>query len=160
MFKILKYPNPNLLIPSQLITPELFGSGELEESIKEIKRELLDRKNAYGIAAIQMGIRFSLFILREDMEVFCNPEITKTFGDPYFVEEGCLSLEEGRLYHVERYPSILLKYQRKNGKEVIRRFSGLKAQILQHETEHCLGKLINGAKNESITIQESKMQGR
>jgi len=36
MTKILKYPNPNLLIPSQHITQELFGSGELEETIKWI----------------------------------------------------------------------------------------------------------------------------
>ena len=100
MFKILKYPNPNLLIPSQIITPELFGSGELEEAVKEIKREVIERKNAYGLAAIQVGIRFSLFILREDLEVFCNPEIIKKFGESYFVEEGCLGKSSARVWQL------------------------------------------------------------
>jgi peptide deformylase len=147
MTKILKYPNPNLLIPSQHITQELFGSGELEETIKMMKEILRERKKtAAGLSAIQIGCRFSLFILQKGLEVFCNPVIIDRFGEPYFVEEGCLSLEEGKKYHVERYPSILLRYQRKNGKEVARRFSGYLAQIVQHEVCHTQGILINSAK--------------
>jgi len=147
MAKILKYPNPNLLVPSQIITEEMFGSGELEETIKEMKSFLKERKKeVLGLAAIQIGVRFSLFILQEGLEVFCNPIIKEFIGDPYIAEEGCLSLEQGKLYKIERYPSIILKYQRKNGKKVIQRFSGPKAQVIQHEVFHTHGILINGAK--------------
>ncbi|MCK9435780.1 MAG: peptide deformylase [Synergistaceae bacterium] len=151
MSKILKYPNPNLIIPSQTVTAELFGSAELEECIKEMKCVLKERKKtALGLAAVQIGIRFSIFILQKDLEIFCNPVVREYIGESYKALEGCLSLEEGKFYEVDRYPGIVLKYQRKNGKEVTRRFSGLEAEVIQHENDHIYGVLVNGAGRKEI----------
>ncbi len=159
--RILKYPDPALLVPSQKIPEGLFESGELEEGIKAVKQFLTENKKNKGsvvaLSAIQMGIKYAFFVLAQGLEVFCNPEIKEFLGKEYTTYEGCASLEDGKLYEVKRYPGVVLRYQRKNGKLTVKRITGFKAQIIQHEYQHIIGQLINGAGHDNITIQKDKM---
>jgi peptide deformylase len=83
-----------------------------------------------------------------EVKVIINPEIIKVlplqkseFRDPKKkIMEGCLSLPH---YYssVERAPGVTLKYLDENGKEHTEKFSGLEAQIIQHEVDHLEGEL-------------------
>ena len=55
-------------------------------------------------------------------------------------EEGCLSLEGTR--KTTRYRSIRLSWQDVEMKEHVGTLDGFQAQIVQHEIDHCDGKLI------------------
>jgi peptide deformylase len=82
-----------------------------------------------GLAAPQVGIDAALFIT-EWGEVFVDPRLDY-FAFPYYVVEGCLSLE--KKYRVRRYQHI-----RVNG----RFYDTYKAQVIQHELSHLNGTLI------------------
>ena len=68
-----------------------------------------------------------------------NPVILSASGE-YETEEGCLSLEGVR--KTKRYRSIRLKWQDMQMKEHVGTLDGFQAQIVQHEIDHCDGKLI------------------
>ena len=71
--------------------------------------------------------------------VMINPKIAKTSGK-YKAEEGCFSLEGKRTTY--RFETIQVKYKDMQFKSQIRNFSGFTAEIIQHEIDHCEGKII------------------
>lgn len=112
----------------------------------EVIRDLTDtaeyhKDRCVGLSAIQIGVPLKICVVYNgrDFVPFINPIITKTFGDKYEVEEGCMSLEGTR--KVIRHERIEVIRQTQNGfsKE---KFSGYMAEILQHEIDHFNGKLI------------------
>ena len=68
-----------------------------------------------------------------------NPVITKKTG-PYEAEEGCLSLTGTR--KTTRYQQIEVEFQNASWKKMKQAFSGLTAEIIQHEVDHLQGVLI------------------
>lgn len=116
------------------------------EETKSVIQDLVDTANAYkdrcvGLSAIQIGVPLRICVIfnGDNFIPFINPIITKTYGDKYEAEEGCMSLDGTRI--VSRYDRIEVIRQTKNG-FVKERFSGYMAQILQHEIDHFNGKLI------------------
>lgn len=112
----------------------------------EIANDLLDTLKAHddecvGMAANMIGILKRIIVFNDDGKyvVMYNPEIIKT-KDFYEAEEGCLSLEGMRI--AKRYKSIKVKYQNENFDVRIKTFTGFTAQIIQHEIDHCMGKII------------------
>ena len=71
--------------------------------------------------------------------IMVNPQITAKSG-PYDTEEGCLSL--AGLRKAKRYQRIIVKYQDQLFHWHTAAFQGFTAQIIQHEIDHCNGKLI------------------
>ena len=99
----------------------------------------LDR--CVGMAANMIGEQKRIIVMARGPMVIAmiNPVILSASGE-YETEEGCLSLEGTR--KTKRYRSIRLKWQDVQLKEHIGTLDGFQAQIVQHEIDHCDGKLI------------------
>lgn len=128
-----------------LQTPgQLAGKDDLS-----IAQDLLDtlmahREHCVGMAANMIGVSKRIIAFWDDdkktYEVMLNPEIIKTAGKRYSVEEGCLSLSGER--ETKRYEKIKVRYQNMDMQVRIRSYEGFSAQIIQHEIDHCNGILI------------------
>ena len=99
------------------------------------------RDGCVGMAANMIGYKKNMIIVSLGIMdlVMLNPVITKKSG-PYEAEEGCLSLTGTR--KTTRYQKITVKYQDTSMKECVREFSGMAAQIIQHECDHLAGIII------------------
>ena len=94
-----------------------------------------------GMAANMIGKKKRIIVMAKGpiAVVMINPVILSASGE-YETEEGCLSLEGVR--KTKRYRSIRLKWQDMQMKEHVGTLDGFQAQIVQHEIDHCDGKLI------------------
>ena len=113
----------------------------------QVARDLLDtlianQENCVGMAANMIGVRKRIIVFENEdtfMTMF-NPEILK-MSEPYNALEGCLSLPDV-LRPCVRYQAIKVQWQNEKFETRIRTFTGLPAQIIQHEIDHCNGILI------------------
>jgi len=100
-----------------------------------------------GLAATQVNWPIQLFMLcideagnKVDPKIFINPDIVEYSKEEEKIEEGCLSFS--RLYmKIKRPTTIRWKYQTLTGEEVWQESSGFYARAVQHETDHCYGKV-------------------
>ena len=94
-----------------------------------------------GMAANMIGVhrRIIIVTMGPTALVLVNPVITEKRG-PYEAEEGCLSLDGMR--RTKRYRDIEVSFQDEAFRPRRQAFSGLTAQIIQHEIDHCDGRLI------------------
>lgn len=133
-----------------LIHDPIFLSLKSELATKEdiqVAEDLLDTLTAHkdgcvGMAANMIGVRKRIIAFDNEgtYMVMFNPEIIKK-SDLYETEEGCLSLLGG-LRKCKRYKTIKVKWQTAEMQIRIKTFTGLPAQIIQHEVDHCDGILI------------------
>ena len=102
---------------------------------------LFYKDRAIGIAANMIGEnkRAMAIIIGGKVRVMFNPVILSA-SDPYFAEEGCLSLKGRR--KVLRHLYIELLFSDENGQEKIESFSRLEAEASQHEMDHMEGVII------------------
>lgn len=114
---------------------------------KEIIRDMLDTMDAYphicvGMAANMIGYLKRIIIIKDNNKkvIMLNPVILKTSSHFYEAEERCLCHDEPK--KAKRYDKIQIQYQDKFGNKKIKTYSGLTAQIIQHEIDHCNGILI------------------
>jgi len=112
----------------------------------ETVRDLMDTLAAHkdeciGMAANMIGVNKCIIAVSMGFTnvAMINPVIT-TKEEPYDAEEGCLSLSGTR--KVTRYKSIEVEYSDESFKQHKQKFSGLIAQIIQHECDHLEGILI------------------
>lgn len=100
------------------------------------------RDNCLGLTANQIGYDKRIIVVKIDEKYipFVNPIITQKSKETYNAEEGCLSLDGLRT--VKRYCSIRLTWLDAKFKSHSSVFGGLTAEIIQHEVDHCNGKLI------------------
>lgn len=99
------------------------------------------RDQAAGLAANMIGInkRIIAFYVGPLAIVMLNPKIVSA-SDPYITEEGCLSLEGIR--PTQRFKEIEVEYQDMQMKKHRERFTEFTAEVIQHEVDHCEGKII------------------
>lgn len=158
--KILTYPNPYLKLRSVSVdfTSPLEYKDErgrnvsvgLEELIQDMWDTLYDSQGI-GLSAIQIGVPYRVVVVDINcQELFINPQIIITNKESNLYNEACLSLP-GLVEQVERYDSVLIKYQDikgdsitldtadSSGTKIDRR---LRAQCIQHELDHFEGILI------------------
>ena len=121
-------------------------SAPATEADLPIAADLIDTLKAnldrcVGMAANMIGKKKRIIVMAKGPIVVAmiNPVILSASGE-YETEEGCLSLEGVR--KTKRYRSIRLKWQDMQMKEHIGTLDGFQAQIVQHEIDHCDGKLI------------------
>lgn len=115
-----------------------------EDSV--IADDLLDTLKAnvdrcVGLAANMIGVNRKVIVFIDDgtyQEMF-NPEIVKAEG-AYQAEEGCLSFEGTR--KVKRYRSVKVRWQTRDFKTKFKVFTGMTAQVIQHEIDHCNGVIV------------------
>lgn len=121
-------------------------SAEATRDDLQIAQDLVDTLRAnldrcVGMAANMIGERKRIIAVANGRMVIAmiNPVILSSSGE-YETEEGCLSLEGVR--KTKRYRTIKLKWQDMQMKEMTGKLEGFQAQIVQHEMDHCNGKLI------------------
>ena len=111
----------------------------IAEDLIDTLRANMDR--CVGMAANMIGKLKRIIVMARGpiIVVMISPVILSASGE-YETEEGCLSLEGTR--KTKRYRSIRLKWQDMQMEEHIGILDGFQAQIVQHEIDHCDGKLI------------------
>lgn len=95
-----------------------------------------------GMAANMIGVnkRIIAFFAGPMVITMMNPKITKSSREVYEAEEACLSLEGTR--RTQRYQEIDVEFYDLSFNKHKQSFSGFTAQIIQHEIDHCDGKVI------------------
>lgn len=95
-----------------------------------------------GMAANMIGInkRIIAFLAGPMVITMMNPKIIKKSKDMYEAEEACLSLDGTR--KAMRYQEIEVEFYDPSFNKHKQSFSGFTAQIIQHEIDHCDGKVI------------------
>lgn len=134
-------------------TPALFDAAT-KKAIRTLEEAFLERADAVGLAAPQIGINRRIIAFRrrnfddkdpirrkEDYEILVNPRITQLRGEQVLGEEGCLSCPEIRV-EISRYPEIKVRALDTEGKKVSKRYLDFAARVVQHEMDHLDGKLI------------------
>jgi peptide deformylase len=153
MLKIVHIPNRILFTPTK---PVKKIDQKIKKLVAEMEEALIAHKDpeGVGLAAPQVGVNLSLFIIKakktEPTQVFINPKIIELKHVPEenssksktkkknLKLEGCLSVP--RIWSpIKRSDSVLVEYQDLSGNWKKEWFSGFKAQIIQHETDHLKG---------------------
>ena len=149
MRKLIYYGNPILRKKCEEIkeiTPEI------RQLVHEMKH-IMDEKEGIGIAAPQIGVSLSLFILRRythdeksdkwsmtEPYVYINPKILNYTEESWIDEEGCLSIPGLRVL-VPRPWGIKLQAQDLEGESFIYEVEGINARCIMHENDHLHGTL-------------------
>ena len=122
-------------------------SAEANSEDVQIAKDLADtleyhKQGCVGMAANMIGVHKRIIAFYENGKIvtmFDTEIVSKS--QPYETTEGCLSLV-GEPRPVTRYKSIKVRYKDRYMKSHEKRYSGVTAQIIQHETDHCDGILI------------------
>lgn len=145
--EIVQKGHPALHAVAQKVEPSEITSDEIVGIITEMKRVLATEPKGVAIAAPQIGISKSIFVVKgsvlgenSDDAAFINPEITKLSKNKELMEEGCLSVDYffGK---VMRHKNATIEAYNEDGKKIIRGAGGLLAHIFQHEVDHLHGVL-------------------
>jgi peptide deformylase len=109
------------------------------KSFSEALAKKMIRENGIGLAAIQIGMPYRVFVVRTDPVYVCfNPKIVDLGGEENIMEEGCLSFP-GMSVKVKRFDELRLRFQNHDGQFATRKFAGLAARVIQHEYDHLNG---------------------
>lgn len=143
--QILRMPSLDIPIPID---------SNRQRDIKTLVSAFLERDDALGLAAPQIGINKRIIVFRNkgfnekgqinsenDYNVLINPRITQLRGEEVSASEGCLSCPEIKV-EVNRFPEIKIRAYDLNGRKISKRYTDFLARIVQHEIDHLEGKLI------------------
>ena len=118
------------------------AKADLQTAIDLADTLRANRDICVGMAANMIGVnkRIIAFAVGPAIVTMLNPKIIKRSGGGYEAEEGCLSLPGMR--KTKRYNEITVEYEDMSFKKCRQSYSGFIAQIIQHEIDHCDGKVI------------------
>ena len=119
------------------------AAGEDLQTVQDLLDTLsAHREECVGMAANMIGVtkRIIAFDCEGSYVAMLNPEIISCSGE-YTAEECCLSLLGGPR-KTRRFQKIKVRYQNAQLQQRLKTFTGLTAQIIQHEIDHCNGILI------------------
>jgi peptide deformylase len=157
--EIIQKDNPLLRKISTPVPLAKIKSPEIKAIISDMKKTIKNQTDAVAISAVQIAQPVRIFVVskkvfkiidngltkaqdivadtKNDL-VFINPKIVKTSKNKQELEEGCLSVRYvyGKVIRPEK---ASIEAYDENGKKFSRGFSGLFAQIVQHETDHLNG---------------------
>jgi len=105
-------------------------------------RKKMHEWQGVGLSANQAGYNERFFVAENEGKFYAifNPQITKTFGEPIELEEGCLSVPK-KYGATKRHEKVILEGQNQAGKKIKIKAWGLLAHIFQHEVGHLNGEL-------------------
>lgn len=120
----------------------------------------LHEKRGVGLAAPQVGISRSLFVISiQGLEkTFINPAVVSASDRMIMAEEGCLSLPGLRL-KIKRPEALTATWLDENGERQISDLEGLWARAWLHEFDHLHGVLIDDRVSKlSLDMARKKLQ--
>lgn len=138
---IVKKPNAVLKKPARLIEPDDIATyAELIANMFET----LKVSGGVGLAAPQVGLDISLFVISVDGEnhTFINPVVIDASSEIGVQPEGCLSLP-GLILDIPRSKRIKAMYRDANGVQHVNDFDEGWARIFLHEFDHLQGIMID-----------------
>ena len=151
--EITKIPDKILVKTTEKVGLKDIEDGLHKELVLDMKKAMIDNEGI-GLAANQIGKDLSIFVIDEKLaaennvpEVFFNPEITEYSKDEDEMEEGCLSIP-GYGANLKRSKKIKIKAIDENGNKIKIKARGFLARVLQHETDHLNGLVIEDRFNE------------
>lgn len=141
---------PIIKIPDQILRKKSIEVKYIDKKIKKLCKDMVKTMNANngaGLAAPQVGESLRIIVFKKTNGhkdvVMINPIIKSHSKEINFADEGCLSIQNGKIYHdIPRYNSIVVEYTSVKGKQVNVKLSGMDARVVQHEIDHLNGKLI------------------
>jgi peptide deformylase len=151
-----QFGNPILRKKTKRISRAEILSSATQSLIKDMRHTLIKRQLGIGLAAPQVGKGIALAVIairptphrpkvKEFDLVLINPVITDFIGEKSSLWEGCISAgSEGKadlFAKVPRYSEVKVEYYDEKGNLCHKSFKGLKAQVIQHETDHLNGLL-------------------
>ena len=141
--KILTEPNSilrQISKPVDKVTKE-------EQILMDDMLETMYSENGIGLAAIQIGVQKRIIVMdlskkdeKKQPIYFVNPIIKNRSKQLSTYEEGCLSVVKF-FAEIDRPSECDVEYLDYNGKKQLIHASGLLATCIQHEVDHCDGKL-------------------
>ena len=135
---------------------------QIQSLIDKLMNAMLE-ENGVGIAAPQIGHSLAIVIIASrpnvrypdapQMEpiVLINPRIVSHSEEMVIGEEGCLSVKETR-GNVERYQTVTVEYDDREGVKHAETYQGFVARIIQHELDHLQGILFVDRVEEELTF--------
>jgi len=160
--RILREPCADLPIPLD---------SEAKKSVRTLVEAFLERDDASGLAAPQIGISKKIIIFRnrgfskdgasdgtwtkKDVDVLINPRITQNRGNQIVLAEGCLSCPDIKV-EIARYPEIKVRGFDVHGQKIGKRYLDFVARIAQHEMDHLEGRLIVDYDEGSFFVPKKK----
>ena len=148
---IITLPNPHLRQKSQRVH---VITDETRQLVADMTSASIDWENSRpheisaALAAVQVDALKRLVIVRSDFDnkstrefmTLINPEVVKYEGEIVADYEGCLSVQH--IYgKVPRHTKVRIKAMDLDGNEVRFKAEGFLARVLQHEIDHCNGKI-------------------
>jgi len=159
--EVVTIPDPVLRRKARKVTT---FDGDLQKLIDDMV-ETMREAPGVGLAAPQIAISERLVVVEfgdeEDetvepkLYVVVNPEIVKNSEEKVNGVEGCLSIPN-IVGDVDRFESIVVKGQNRNGKPIKIKASGWLARIFQHEIDHLEGVLFTDLANQVWQPQENE----
>ncbi len=141
--KILTEPNKIL----RQISLPVEKVGKEEQSLMNDMLETMYDANGIGLAAIQIGVPKRIIVMdlskkedKKEPKYFVNPIIKNKNKNLVTYEEGCLSVP-GQFAEIDRPSECDIEYLDYFGKKRFESVSGLLATCIQHEIDHCDGRL-------------------
>ena len=123
---------------------------KVDKEIQKLMDDMLDTMyaaNGIGLAAIQIGIPKRIIVMdlskkeeKKEPRFFINPVIKNKNEKFATYEEGCLSVP-GQFAEVDRPSECEVEYLDYNGEKKFLHATGILATCIQHEIDHCDGKL-------------------
>ncbi|MBI2507099.1 MAG: peptide deformylase [Candidatus Niyogibacteria bacterium] len=158
---IIQIGNPTLRKHAAEIAADEIIKRKTKDLIKKMKEALRAEPAGIGLAAPQIDVSKSIFIVskyvlekkdliskneeelkkkkeKEEYAVFINPKIIKYSAKKSLCTEGCLSVA-GKFGKVRRSTNVTVEALDENGQLFKRGAGGLLAQVLQHEVDHLNG---------------------
>jgi len=145
--------------------------SEAKKSVRTLVEAFLERDDASGLAAPQIGISKKIIIFRnrgfskdgasdgtwtkKDVDVLINPRITQNRGNQIVLAEGCLSCPDIKV-EIARYPEIKVRGFDVHGQKIGKRYLDFVARIAQHEMDHLEGRLIVDYDEGSFFVPKKK----
>lgn len=105
--------------------------------------EFCIKEKGVGLAAPQIGFYYKFFVAfdtkKRKWKLFVNPEYFNKDEETVESEESCLTYGIDKVFKIERYKRVFVKWQEPIYGELInftKTLYGLQAIIFQHETDH------------------------
>ncbi len=162
-----QFGNPILRKQAKTISKAEILSPNVQKLIKDMRHTLIQKKLGIGLAAPQVGRSIALAVVairptphRPHVKKFdlvlINPTITSLIGEKSELWEGCISAgSKGTadlFAKVARYKKVSVKYFDEQGMTQEKTFTGLRAQVIQHETDHLNGILFVDRVKDTLTF--------
>lgn len=147
---IIQAPDYRLRILAKSFPDDPFPD-DLEMKHKEVLRDLLDTFevtiDCIGLAATQIDHQWRAIIIditpsRSETFLMMNPIIIKASEDLQRVNDGCVSINNGRRHDYTHRPKrITVEWVDVIGNKRQQKFHGLHAAVIHHEIDHLDGVL-------------------